>query len=164
MTTNNAINNNLLDASAKSIVFSPSTSGLVGTPTNNDASVGIVGEFVSSFISGGAAFPSGATHDLTSIALSAGDWDIQGYITFVCSATLDNVSIWTNTTSAMGPGPQLTTEFVPTVAAGFSSLTLQVPYRRISTASPLTLYISGDLNLTSGTCTAYGGVFARRAR
>lgn len=52
---------------------------IVGTATNNNASAGNVGEYVSSFSALSGVFVTSAVYvDLTSISLTAGDWDITG--------------------------------------------------------------------------------------
>lgn len=63
-------------ASATSLSFS-STSGIIGTTTNNNAAAGSVGEYIESVISTPTNFgTSGQYFDTTSISPTAGDWDI----------------------------------------------------------------------------------------
>lgn len=56
---------------------------IVGTATNDNASAGHVGEYVSSTVSetGGVSLTNGVAINITSISLSAGDWDVWGSIT-----------------------------------------------------------------------------------
>ena len=63
-----------------SVTFS-TTTGIVGTTTNNNAAAGSVGEFVSSIVLGAAAvsLTTNVSANITSlVSLSAGDWDIWG--------------------------------------------------------------------------------------
>lgn len=52
----------------------------LGTPTNNDAPVGFVGEYKSSTTGGGfVSFPASAVNgDAVSVLLTPGDWDVWG--------------------------------------------------------------------------------------
>lgn len=64
---------------AGNIAFSsPSTQGIVGTTSNDAAATGNVGQYIESIISSAANFPATSTWgDLTSISLTAGDWDVD---------------------------------------------------------------------------------------
>jgi hypothetical protein len=55
-------------------------SAKIGTTTNDDAAAGHIGEYVSSMVPGGTgpALTSGAASNITSISLTAGDWDVSG--------------------------------------------------------------------------------------
>lgn len=64
---------------AGSLTFSPTTAGIVGTPTNDDAAAGRVGEYISA--SAAAVTVTTSITNVTSIALTAGDWDISMFIT-----------------------------------------------------------------------------------
>jgi len=72
------------DITATSIIFNPTTGGILGTTTNNNASAGYVGEFVSSEVLIGSAVSISANTatDLTSISLTAGDWDVWANVGF----------------------------------------------------------------------------------
>jgi hypothetical protein len=49
-----------------------------GTTTNDSAATGFVGEYVESLVTSNTNFPStGTWGDLTSISLTAGDWDVS---------------------------------------------------------------------------------------
>ncbi|MGH7040481.1 MAG: hypothetical protein ACREE1_20370 [Stellaceae bacterium] len=84
------------------VVLSPSTAGallqtggasaapswtgpgqIVGTATDDAASVGNIGEYVSSTVAetGGVSLTNGVAINITSISLSPGDWDVWGKIT-----------------------------------------------------------------------------------
>lgn len=80
MTTNNV---NGFITSLSPIRFSPTTNGIVGTTTNDAAAAGEVGEVITSAVSATNFTTSGQYGDLTSISLTAGDWDtwVTGTIT-----------------------------------------------------------------------------------
>jgi hypothetical protein len=60
------------------ITFSPSTGGIVGTTTNNNAAAGIVGQYLESTFTSLAVPASNTRGDLATLTLTAGDWDLQG--------------------------------------------------------------------------------------
>lgn len=73
-------------ATATSVAFSPTTSGLIGTATNNDAAAGIVGEYYEVKNATIAAGTSGQYFDvLDTAALGAGDFDVTGKIEFLAN-------------------------------------------------------------------------------
>ena len=54
--------------------------GIVGSPTNNNAQTGSVGEYVSAvalYPGGAISVSTGTVSTITSITLTAGDWDVQ---------------------------------------------------------------------------------------
>lgn len=162
------INPTLGAAIATSLVFSPSTGGIIGTTTNNNASAGIVGEIISSVISSGSAISltNLVNFDLTSISLSAGDWDVYGNINYNFSGTVGyGIFCWVNTTSATLPDSSLYNGINFNVGNVLTSRNgLNAPFTRISIAGPTTVYLSGQGAFVSGTCEACGAIYARRIR
>lgn len=135
-----------------------------GTQTNDDAPTLYVGEFISSVIAGGSAvtFPSSANTDLTSISLTAGDWDVWGNITFnSLGTTPTQVFGWFNTVSATTPDSSL---YINVPATGAASMGLIPPARRFSLSATTTIYITGAVINSSGNGSASGGIYARRVR
>ena len=64
-----------------SITFSPTTTGINGTTTNDSAQTGKVGEYISATASAVNAPASATWGDLASISLTAGDWDVSAATT-----------------------------------------------------------------------------------
>lgn len=145
-----------------SITFS-STSGVIGTTTNNNAAAGSVGELISSTIlnSSAVSFSTTVAKDLTSISLTAGDWDIMGNIFFHSTSTLTSIQGWLSSTSATPPdvSSQLLVAPIATSVNGGAP----VPFLRASISSTTTYYISGIAG-GAGTLTGSGGIYARRRR
>lgn len=138
---------------------------LKGTGTNDDASPSIVGEFKSSTILSASAMTmaSNAATNLTSISLTAGDWDVWGNISFLTGGSSPtNVQGWLSSTSATAPD----LAYRSSVSASSISNNNQfaVPQQRFSLAATTTVYISGYLSNSSGTGTTCGGIYARRVR
>ena len=151
-------------ATATSLAFSPTTGGIIGTTTNDNAGAGKVGEFVSSVIASGSAVSlvNGTQKDLTSIALSAGDWFVYGNLYYFGSTTnLTGVLGWLSSSSATVPDVSLLNEWsgAITQAQGFNA-----PSARFLLGSPATIYITAFANFAAGTAAVCGGIYARRVR
>jgi hypothetical protein len=147
----------------------PDHSGILatsqGTATNNNAPAGHIGEFISSVISSGS--PVSCTNstptNVTSISLTAGDWDVWGNVTTVTPVTsMNDFSCWISATSATLPDASLYS-LVDNTSALMLNAGLSAPYRRFSLASTTTVYLSCELGGASGTGSACGGIYARRA-
>jgi hypothetical protein len=139
-----------------------STTQLIGTgtTTNNDASAGYVGEFIDSTATN-VTVATTATN-LTSISLTAGDWDVSGIVQFYGGGAVTYVVGAINTTSASFSGTAVGKNQIVSAtnaANGLGSATL--PRLRFSLASTTTIYLIGALS-ASQQC--YGYISARRIR
>jgi len=151
------------------------TAGIVGTTTNNNANAGSVGEVVSSSVAVGSAVSlttaatatSGKT--ITSISLTAGDWDVFGIVGINMAAT-------TNFTASAG-GINTVADTLNSLyeeetrfsygAGGFvpnNVFSFAFPTTRVSIASTTTYYLIGYASFTISTATAFGRITARRIR
>lgn len=150
-------------ASATSVTFS-STSGLIGSTTNDSAASGSVGQLISSVKASGSAvnIATNTATDLTLISLTAGDWDVWGNLSFQPAVTITQMFGWISATSATLPDSSL--------YAGFNGGLLLTngaiiaPQLRFSLSTTTTIYISAFVTLSSSTCTMTGGIYARRRR
>lgn len=158
-------------ASATSLTFS-STTGIVGTTTNNAAAAGSVGEYVSSVIASGSAvaLTTGTAKTVTSISLTAGDWDvaIMGQFSGGGTTTLAYIlaSISTTDNALNTTADRHCTNYYgnATVFGGVSSVTAPVSQVRISLASTTTIYLTVQAGFGVSTCSAFGAITARRVR
>lgn len=146
---------------------SPSTSNIVGTITNDNALAGNVGEVVSSAIASGSAvsLTSPTPSNVTSISLTAGDWDVEGNINYSLSAaTQTQCSGGIGTTSATVPtdGSEVANGQQTTTATLVNGIAL--PRKRISIATTTTVYLVAKATFSAGTVSAYGSITARRER
>jgi len=151
------------------------TAGIVGTTTNNNANAGSVGEVVSSSVAVGSAVSlttaagafTGKT--ITSISLTAGDWDVFGSVGINMAAT-------TNFTASAG-GINTVADTLNSLyeeetrfsygAGGFvpnNVFSFAFPTTRVSIASTTTYYLIGYASFTISTATAFGRITARRMR
>ena len=159
-------------ASATSITFS-STTGIIGTTTNNSAPVGSVGSLVSSIISSpGSSITNNTNTNITSlISLPAGDWDVWGNVGFAFAATTSTTFMagWTSITSATRPDASLYANYNFLGAGGAivpagNTINIKVPTGRYRLAAPTTIYLSSYILFTVSTVTTYGAIYAREAR
>jgi hypothetical protein len=135
-----------------------------GTSTNDNATAGYVGELISSVVLSGSAtsLSTGVPKNITSISLTAGDWDVRGNV-YIATTGVSTIAIgWISLTSATVPDNALLS-FVSS-AAGISSGAFTVPTLRVSIASTTTVYLSADAGFSTGTASGSGGIYARRVR
>lgn len=172
------VNNNITDLTAINTVLSlpgvsfSTTAEVIGTGTNDNADAGSVGEFISSVVApaGAIALANAVSANVTSISLSAGDWDVWGNVGFTGNVLTAVVGClgWTSTISATAPDSYLSCEMVypvaSTIFAANGVLGFTVPYARYSLAAPTTVYLSVHSTFGVNTCSGYGAIYARRAR
>jgi len=149
---------------AGSLTFSPTTQGIVGTTTNNNASAGYVGEFAESNAT--VTLTSNVYTDITSISLTAGDWDVYGNMLYGSSANATTLfGGWTTQTSASYPGNSFSAILSFNSGTQMSSgQAFAVPYRRYSLSATTTIYLTGVAIFSSGTGYIDGRIYARRVR
>ena len=149
------------------ITFS-TTSGIIGTTTNDNAAAGSVGEYVSSNVpqSSGVSITSNTDTNITTISLTAGDWDVNGnvYLEPTNIATFSAGKIWTSTTSATKPNDSSVTGILGSTSIFFNAMSFSAPTIRVSIASTTTVYLSARATFSAGTMTGYGNLVARRRR
>lgn len=147
---------------------------LAATATNDDASAGKLGEYVSSNVASGSAvgLTTATPANVTSIILTAGDWEVEFHAAFTgggttvvnyvvasistSSATLDN------TLGRMKSMPFPATAVfnnVPGGLFGFGKIKV-----RLSLSGTTTVYAVAQASFTTSTCSAYGLLAARRVR
>jgi len=152
-----------------SIAFS-STSGVIGTTTNDNAAAGSVGEFVSSVITTGGIVnitASGTAQNLTSISLTAGDWDVWGNMFFQSQGLATGVTNylgWTSQASASAPDASQLFELSGAALETAGNQNFCVPYARYSLSGTTTIYLSGTSTFSTGNPKFCGAIYARRAR
>lgn len=149
-----------------SISFS-STSGIIGTTTNNSAAAGSVGEYVQSVVAA-VPYTSGTVTNITSISLTAGDWDVTGMIVGQggSSSTLGpnftNISLFSGATTTdlvIGDNTQYWTAAAASTSSGGN-----VPLWRLSISGTTTVYLKINSTFVGGSPTAWGKLAARRVR
>lgn len=150
--------------------FSPNPiAGIVGTTTNDNAQAGSIGEF-SSASATAVSLSSSVIAPVTSISLTAGDWDVSGFMTTTPAGT--------TTTSFIGAGISTSNTAYQTISGGFQNLSavsgyvlaagaggwVVAPTTRISISATTTVYLLVNASFSVSTLTASGFIRARRVR
>lgn len=144
---------------------------IVGTTTNDNATAGNIGEYLSTNVLIGAAVPLTSTvaANLCSVALTSGDWDCWGLAINVPAAgtTTEAFVAGINTVSATIPTPSPTAGFagLTTIPSTADQIIAQpVPACRLSLAAPTTVYLVVRSTFSVSTQSVYGFIAARRRR
>ena len=142
---------------------------LVGTTTNDSAAAGSVGEYVESIVLTGAAtsLTTATAKTVTSISLTAGDWDVSGFIGFNTGGTTTTTVIagGISTTNNTLPSPNDTSCFQLQCSFATNAFNQQpCGMKRISIASTTTVYLVATSTFATSTCAARGTIRARRVR
>lgn len=144
-------------------------SELAGTGTNDSAAAGSVGELLTATAST-VALTTVTTKNITSVSLTAGDWDVWGVIAFdkAAGTTVTQTVSWTSETSATLPAVLLRSESTHSatnpLAAGTRRFSLQPPVVRYSLSGTTTIYLSTYQDFSGSTLTVSGTIYARRRR
>lgn len=154
-----------------SIAFNPTTGGIVGTTTNDDASAGIVGQYSEQTIASGSAvsLTTATAADIASISLGAGDWDVDGTTVYDAAASttvseLENVvnSVSATFTSTLGLSGR--TLYQSLALTGPATWAFPTGTRRFSLSGTTTVYLIARASFLTSTMRAYGQIRARRVR
>lgn len=143
------------------------TGGIVGTTAVGNATAGNLGEFVSSLVASGAAtgLTTATAKNVTSIALTAGDWDVEGNVNFAATtATATGATGGISATSATLPtdGSEVYSGLQTTLLSDTNSVTM--PRKRINVSANTTVYLVAKATFSAGTVSAFGSINARRVR
>lgn len=138
-----------------------STSGIIGTTTNDNAAAGSVGEILSSTVSG-VAMAANVPKNITSISITSGDWDVYAnvYTTPAAGTTTTYFQGGINTVSATIP----TALFSGGSRVASTGSAYEAPTVRISTSSTITIYLVANVQFGVSTMNTGGTIFARRVR
>jgi hypothetical protein len=148
-----------------------STSLIPGTTTNDSATAGNIGEYIESIIASGSAvaLTNATAKTVTSISLTAGDWDVSANIGLTGGATTTvgtiqgSISLTTNTTD-LTVGRSVATYFNSATVFANTPIQLSVAPVRISLASTTSVFLVGFAGFGVSTLSAYGIIRARRVR
>lgn len=148
-----------------------STNGIKGTATNDDANAGSIGEVLAASIASAAAvtLTTLTAKTVISLALTAGDWDIDGSISYT-GDTGTTVSflqgVFSNATDSLAGVIGAILSDARQGATEFSVVDYcaVVPPVRLKLAAGATIYLLARAQFAVGACKAYGSIKARRAR
>jgi hypothetical protein len=139
-----------------------------GTNTNDSAVAGFVGEVVQSVVTTPVTLPTGTANNVASISLTPGDWDVMAELWIAlpgAGLTLAQGAITATSATmplAIAANVARTSLNAPMNASGTTSFPLGPV--RAQNATTTTYYLVALATYTTGTCTATGKIWARRAR
>ena len=141
-----------------------------GESSTSNATTGNVGEYLEGKLVAGSAIglTSGVAANVTSLTLTAGDWDLSGSIVFTNAATTSftNISSCGSTTSAtfqIVPGRTSQSQFAAVVPNTIPITSAFGPYR-FSLSGSQTVFLVAFATFTVSSANAYGTIRARRVR
>lgn len=147
---------------ATGLITPQPTIGIKGTTTNDSPAAGSIGEFVSSLTGSAVTLTTTVVANITSISLTAGDWDVSGNIQFLPAGTGGTYAASISTTSATRPSWQQESLLIVSEGAA-SAKQMPTPVVRISISTTTIVYLVGYAGFSS-TMTANGFIRARRVR
>lgn len=150
---------------ASSTITPNQTAGIVGTTTNNNANAGSVGEFVTA-TGTTVSLTTATAANITSISLTAGDWDVCGTIQFVPAGTttvtlIQGSASLTSATQAILSGGGFLTQATLATGQQQAQNTRRI---RVSVAATTTVFLVATASFGVSTMTANGILEARRIR
>lgn len=145
-----------------------SSANVLGTTTNDNAAAGRLGEYIESVI-GATNFPTSTNlGDLTSISLTAGDWDVSALLVATAnSATVTTFEGGISTTSGnSGTGLVIGSNRIlqagPVHSVNLASVS--IPNYRMSLSATTTVYFKYSATYSVATPQGEGRISARRVR
>jgi hypothetical protein len=141
--------------------------GIVGVITNSNAQTGSVGEYVTSLVAIGApiSLSNNTAANATSISLTAGDWDVDGQVSFTETAstvTARSAGISSTTATVPSDGSEAYCGVQSTVTSETNSISLVK--KRFSLSGTTTIFLVGKASFSAGSCGIFGVISARRVR
>lgn len=144
-----------------------------GTTTNDNALAGQIGEYISSTVLAASAISiaTSTVTVITSIGLTAGDWDVTGRVGFISSGTtsVTRLNSMINTSVAISNDLEAINQYVYVPSSvintpGNGEIHIPCGGARISIAVPTTVYLLALGTFTASTLSAHGIISARRVR
>lgn len=141
-----------------------------GVTTISDATAGRVGEQKDATAAlQSVSMTTGSTSNITSISLTAGDWEVNGIVYALPAATtVVNYGVASlGTTSAtlnQAVGQFASNEFAGAVLTNNAYVSLTIPNTRFNVSSTTTVYLASQWGFTTSTLTCGGSIHARRVR
>lgn len=159
---------NVFSVSNTGNISLPQIGGIVGSNGTTSASAGQVGEVIQSQVLAASpvSLSTGVVSNITSITLTAGDWEVEGVVDYAPAATTSLALLnygSSSTTAALGPQDTYGADFYGAVT-GAVVISEVVPKTRYLITAPTVVYLVASASFTVSTCTAYGKIYARRAR
>lgn len=136
-------------------------SARAGVTDAAEATPGQIGEYLAASGSG-VGLSNGTAANVVTLALTAGDWDVEGNVQFVSTGTVSRVTAGVSTVS--GAWDHWATSISGTLGTGGSEQIGTGGAVRVIVAAPTTAYLVAASAFSTGGVTANGVIFARRMR
>jgi hypothetical protein len=143
---------------------------IYGTSTNDNAQAGYVGEVIQANQTAGS-IANNTPANLTSIALTPGDWDVSAEVWFTPSISGAMTGIWAAISNVSGVLPNAIAintsraQFILSTGAFTLNSQIITPRTcRVSLAASATYYLVVQATFSSGSLPVQGLIWARRAR
>lgn len=142
--------------------------GMIGVGNNTAASAGQVGEYVESKVALGSAvsLTNATAANVTSLSLTAGDWDVEGHVNFSFSGA-SGVSLTLRASVSQTSATESTdgTEvYADQTGANTHIFGASGTRKRVALNSTTTVYLVGYAGFGAGAVAAFGFISARRVR
>lgn len=168
MSTSPTISGTLSTAAitATGAITKSTTNGIIGTTLADNANAGSEGEYITA-TAGPISLTTATATNITSISLTAGDWDVSGIVLFSTGASTVTTATFSgiNTVSAtFSVAPPYNNSQNATSIPSASNQTLIAPTIRINVSTTTTVYLISQANFSVSTVSGYGTISARRRR
>lgn len=149
------------------------TGGTWGTNTNGNAPTGMVGEYLSNvkLVGAAVAMTTNVAANVLSVALTAGDWDVQGLVGFSNNGATTvayqfvAISVASGVMGTLGDGTNCAQAFATaTVLSTVADNVVFTPVVRISLAAAGSAFLNAQTGFGVSTSATYGFIRARRVR
>jgi hypothetical protein len=148
--------------------------GIKGTFVADSSPAGCIGEVITTTVAAASAIAlaTATPANVISIALTAGDWDVDGSVCFTLASTTTMGYLTGGLSTVSATLPLNNAGRATLVGAGTNATTdvttdpIVAPSRiRVNSASATTtVYLVAQAKFAVSTCKAYGTIYARRAR
>ena len=140
----------------------------MGVTDGSNAPAGAIGEVISNVrvVASALTLANTVAQNVCTITLTPGDWDVQGNAWFSIGTTATNIHAGINSVSATVPldASLSVVRYTENVALNGGGQMRTLSPCRVNVTAPTPYYLYGSVNFPSGTCTAYGALWARRMR
>lgn len=161
-------NNKIVGGTPGYFADSSGLKNYIGTPTNDDAPAGYVGELQTNNTgTPGAGLVNNTVANVVAISnLPAGDWDVWGVVDYKSNAATVITSLRQGISTVGGAfGAQDTFSVIPTNVTGpANDPAIPTPTVRLKFAVATQVILVCAASFTTNTLSAYGSIFARRRR
>jgi len=145
---------------------------IMGVTGGSNAISGEEGEYISSIVASGSAvsMTTGTGVNITSVSLTAGDWDVVGMMFFTSAAStnikqlIGGFSTTSATLALLGDRIGITSYSSAGVTPGVLHCGTPSVHTRFNLTSTTTVYLIGQPTFSADTLTAWGSIQARRVR